>query len=152
MDERHVSRLGCGLLLLICFVVSGAIVYQLRSRTAGPEEEANSFLRLLSEGKADKAYADAARSLRRHKTAGMLTIDAQIWGLSSYAHSSWERIQVEDRKATLKGSVTTKSGEVIPLVLNLVREEDRWCVESIAPNTPAVDEAGAKDAPSHSSE
>ena len=139
MDGRQAGRLGCGLLLLLCFVVAGAILYQKYSQTAGPEEEANSFLRLLAEGKEQSAYADAARSLRTRKTPGMLALEAQSLGIKNYASSSWRAVHQDGREATLEGAVTTRSKEVIPLVVKLVHE-DRWRVQSIAPGSPGRDE------------
>jgi hypothetical protein len=107
-------------------------VYYKLTRVAGPEEEAEHFLELLAEGKADRAHAEASRSLRTRQTVAMLSLAAQTWGLNGYDRSSWDEVQVTDREATLSGSVITKDGGIVPLVVKLVREGDQWQVLSVA--------------------
>jgi hypothetical protein len=124
-------------LLLWCGLV-GLIVYLVRNRTPGPVEVAETFLALLGEGKADRAYKHTAPAMRAHTTAGMLTLRARQLGLNGYSHCTWEDVHIEDDQATLEGQVTTKNGAVIAVVVKLVRQDDQWRVLSIAADDGAT--------------
>ena len=49
-------------------------------------------------------------------------------------------VNVGNDKATLEGDVTTRTGEVVALVVTLVREEERWRVLAVSP--AAVESGG----------
>jgi hypothetical protein len=61
----------------------------------------------------------------------MLRLEMRRLGLESYGRSSWDDVNIADEEATLEGSVTTREGHVIALLVTLVREEDQWRVLSV---------------------
>jgi hypothetical protein len=61
----------------------------------------------------------------------MLRLEMRRLGLESYGGSSWDDVTIADEEATLEGSVTTREGHVIALLVTLVREEDQWRVLSV---------------------
>jgi hypothetical protein len=125
----------------------GLAIYIRVARSGGPVVTADRFLALLARGKGDEAYADAAPGLRARKPAGMLTLEARHLGFTSYAGASWDEIDVTGNEATLEGSVTTRSGDVIPLAIKLVQLENQWRVLSVTLSPPERDEPGGEATP-----
>ncbi len=130
-EAQRNSRLGCGLglLAIACLLVLG---FFLRSaRPPDPVRVTERFLAHLAEGRGSEAFADAAIALRRRRTAEMLRLEMRRLGLDSYRGSSWDDVTIADEEATLEGSVTTREGNVITLLVTLVREEEQWRILSV---------------------
>ena len=144
MDGRDMYRAGCGLGVLLCGGLATLVVYLGLTRNPGPVEVADDFLRLLARGKTDRAFAYAAPAMRAHWTSSMFMLRAQEMGLDSYASSSWDEVHVTDNDARLQGNITTKGGDVIPLVIKLVRHKERWCILSIGSPPPSEND-GAEE-------
>ena len=140
LSERQAYWLACGAALLIVAGVVGLALYLVFGGPSEPVRVAERFLSRLAEGRANDAYDDAAQSLRRRKTPDMLRLELRHLGLVSYARSSWPMVNVGNDKATLEGDVTTRTGEVVALVVTLVREEERWRVLAVSP--AATDSGG----------
>ena len=140
LSERQAYWLACGAVLLVVTGVVGLALYLVFGGPSEPVRVAERFLSRLAEGRANDAYDDAAQSLRRRKTPDMLRLELRHLGLVSYARSSWPMVSVGDDEATLEGDVTTRTGEVVALVVTLVREEERWRVLAVSP--AAVESGG----------
>jgi hypothetical protein len=147
MERRYFTCLGCGLLLLVLAALGGFGFYISFIRPASPDQVAARFLSHIADGRGDAAYADAARDLRSRKTPDMLRLEFRTLGINSYGTSAWSEPHIAGREATLEGTVTTRAGQVIPLVITLVREEEQWRVLSVAaaPEEPEGEE-GSGDA------
>jgi hypothetical protein len=130
-EAQRNSRLGCGLGLLVVVCLVGLGFYLRSTRPPDPVRVTERFLAHLTEGRGSEAFADAAAGLRRRRTADMLRLEMRRLGLESYGGSSWDDVNIADEEATLEGSVTTREGHVIALLVTLVREEDQWRVLSV---------------------
>jgi hypothetical protein len=146
MEVSHQTGrlLVCGAVVLCCAGVP-ALIYGLAfGLSGGPVSTTRTFLALLGKGKNHDAYALGSSAFRSQRTPGMLGMEAKKLGLNSYSSSSWPEVRVEADRATLEGTVTTKDGEAVPLVVVLVREKDGWRVLSVAARPEA--ESGESEA------
>ena len=147
MGSPNNGRLGCGLALVAGAVLGMVALYVGVTRPPSPVATAERFLRLVARGKAEEAYAEVAPALQARTTAGMLTLEARLKGLTSYAYASWDEIDVTDDEATLDGAVTTGSGDVIAVVVKLVQLDKRWRVLSVTLSPPEGAEPKDEAAP-----
>lgn len=129
--------IGCGVVggvVLVCGGIIGAVVWLvwLIFALTGPAVEAgDQFLTLLGEGRTTVAYNAAASGLRAKQTEEEFTTEMKKLQLTEYASSSWNNREIVNDQATLKGTVTTKTGGTVPLTIKLVKEDGTWKVHSI---------------------
>lgn len=50
-----------------------------------------------------------------------------------YASGSWSGWQIEDGVGTVEGSITTATGQALPLRLSFVKEDGQWRIDAIQP-------------------
>jgi hypothetical protein len=147
MGSPDRSRLGLGLVLVAALALGVLALYLGLTRPPSPMATAERFLQLVARGRAEEAYAEMAPALSKRTTAGILTLEARRKGLTSYANASWDEIDVKGDEATLEGSVTTRSGNVIDVVMQLVRLENRWRVSAVTLTPPEDAEPADQSAP-----
>ena len=147
MGSPDRSRLGLGLVLVAGLVLGIVALYVGVTRPPSPAATAERFLQLVARGRAQEAFDEVAPALRKRTTAGILTLEARRKGLTSYARASWDDIDVKGDEATLEGSVTTGSGKVIDVTIQLVRLESRWRVLSVTLTPPEDAEPADETAP-----
>jgi hypothetical protein len=58
-----------------------------------------------------------------------------------YAGGSWSGWQIQDGVGTVDGSITTATGEVLPLRLSFLKEDGGWKVDAIQPLREGADDA-----------
>jgi hypothetical protein len=130
--DRQGRVIGCLAALLVVGAVSYLGWHLTLGRPATPDRVADRFLALVAEGKGEEAMLETAPALRARSTPDLLILQARKLGLKGYAGSSWTEVRVEGREATLEGTVTTRGGDDVPLVVQLVRGEQQWLVLSLA--------------------
>jgi hypothetical protein len=130
-DSQRNFRLAFGLALAAFAGLFSLGLFLRATRPADPAQVTERFLAHLADGSGREAFTDAAAALRRARTAEMLRLELRRLGLVSYARSSWPDVTIDDHEATVEGSVTTREGAVVALLVTLVREEDQWRVASV---------------------
>jgi len=137
---------GCGIAVGLVVVLIAVVVVMVFMLTGGAVESAETFLALLAEGKTAEAYASTSAALQAQQDEAAFTAVIQRLGLDEYASATWTSRSVENERATLEGSVTTRDGGTIPLNIELVREQGTWKVFSLqGPQAGAAVEATAPE-------
>lgn len=62
-------------------------------------------------------------------------------GVGRYASGRWSGWQIEDGVGTVEGSITTATGESLPLRLRFLKEDGQWRIDAIQPLREAEGEA-----------
>jgi hypothetical protein len=126
--------IGCGvatLLLVVCGGAVGLFVYTLITLTGEPVTAANNMLTLVGVEKITEAYQSTAAAYQANHTEPQFAEQMKQSGLTGYQSSFWHNRQLNNNRATLDGTVTTRTGASIPLQVELVKEGDAWKVLSI---------------------
>jgi hypothetical protein len=129
-------------LLLLAGGLSVGVLYLLFPSSRGPQAAAGRFLALVAQGKTHEACLASASAFRKRMTPGMLLLQAQRWGLEGDHSAAWTQVALENDRAVLEGTLTTRKG-VLGLVVHLVRESEEWRVLSAAGQVKA--EEGAEE-------
>jgi hypothetical protein len=129
-------------LLLLAGGLSVGVLYLLFPSSRGPRAAAGRFLALVAQGRTHEACLASASAFRKRMTPGMLLLQAQRWGLEGDPSPAWTQVAVENDRAVLEGTLTTRKG-VLRLVVHLVKESDEWRVLSAAGQVKA--EQGAEE-------
>jgi hypothetical protein len=140
--ERKGRLIGCVAAVLVAGGTTYLAWYLAAGRPVGPDRVADRFLALVAEGNGEEAMLVAAPALRARSSPDILTRQARKLGLKGFAGSCWSEVRVDGEEATLEGTVTTRNGEDVPLVVRLVRGEQQWLVLSLSA-APAEGEAAA---------
>ncbi|WP_193165574.1 hypothetical protein [Microbulbifer hainanensis] len=98
--------------------------------TSDMTKTADEFL-ALARNDSKAAYAYLSEDFRAGTSFEEFSSFIKTSALDKYESSSWESRSRNGNRGTLKGSITTVSGGVIPLTLNLVKGNGSWKVYSI---------------------
>lgn len=119
---------------VVCVGLCGGLAYFGYSVAKGVFQGADDFLALVGQGQFEQAYQEAAAGLRNAESLESFTEGMKKMGLDGYTSSNWSGFQVENNRAVIEGTVTTKTGS-IPLKVTLVNENDKWRVLRIDATT-----------------
>ena len=127
------------LLGLLVFLIAGfaAIMYF----TSGLVTAADRFFQAVQNQDISAAYAELSPAFQR--TASEHADYLESSSIADFAETSWSSRSVNLGSGNLSGSITTTSGEVIPLTLDFVKTDGEWKIYAI--NQPA---AGIQESPS----
>ncbi|MFB3903501.1 MAG: hypothetical protein ACE15E_08615 [Acidobacteriota bacterium] len=126
-----VGTIGVGFLFL------GVIVNFLMSFAAS--RAADRFFDQISDGHPSKAYAMTTRSYREATTATEFARMIRLWNLKQFTkEDDWET-QSGKGQVTLTGSLKTRTGQLIPMRMKLIKEDGEWRVASLqGPPPPQI--------------
>jgi hypothetical protein len=123
---------GCGgcLLAVVLFVsVIGGGVWML---TQGPAEDARAQLERIGAGQLDAAYAELAESYQARLSPEQFeALVAAHPALAGYAESTFSSRSVENDTARLSGSLSSQSGGIEAVRIELVKERGQWRITAI---------------------
>ncbi|MCP4659106.1 MAG: hypothetical protein GY856_27165 [bacterium] len=122
---------GCVIAVGLIVVLIAVVVVMVFMLTGGAAESAETFLGLLAQGKTADAYASASAALQARQDEAAFAAVIERLGLDDYASATWTSRSVENERATIEGSVTTRAGGTIPLTIELVKEGGTWKVFSL---------------------
>lgn len=123
---------GCGGCLLAVVLFVAAIGGGVWMMTQGPAEDARAQLDRIAAGELDSAYAELAESYRARLSPEQFeALVAAHPALGSYAESTFSSRSVNNDTAYLEGSLTSQSGGVEPVQIELVKERGQWRIASI---------------------
>ena len=123
---------GCGGCLLAIVLFVAAIGGGVWMMTQGPAEDTRAQLERIGAGQLDAAYAELAESyqarLSREQFEALVAAHPALQG---YAESTFNSRSVENDTARLAGSLSSASGGVEPVRIELVKERGQWRITSI---------------------
>jgi hypothetical protein len=127
----------------------GVVIYFGFALTSGVADAGKTFLSQIGSGNIKEAYESASATLKSQQTEEEFEESVKKLGLTDYASASWSNRQMENDRGQLEGSVTTRSGGVIPLRMELIKESGKWKVFALsAPQAGVAAEQSAKAVPS----
>ena len=101
------------------------------STTAGIGDTADGFFESIANG--DNRAARNCMSVEFSNSITESEFDSFILDneFDQYSDSAWSQSSVADNQAELEGSITTSSGEVIPVVVSLIDEQGEWKIQQL---------------------
>ncbi len=89
------------------------------------------FFDAVQQGDIRGAYDQTSAAFRSSTDFARFEQFLNASGLIRYASGSWPSVSFENNTGTVKGTVTTTDGAVIPLTVHLVRAETRWQIQRL---------------------
>jgi hypothetical protein len=123
---RLLLKIVVGIVVLI--VAAAGVVYYL---TSDMTEAADEFFAAIEARDFPKAYRYLSEDFRASTSLPELTEFVENSAMLSFQKASWRSRSISGGRAELDGSVTTASGGVVPITLDLVKENGRWFIYSI---------------------
>lgn len=116
----------------------GGVIYF----TAGMVDTAEKFFTCLRDDQYQQAYGLLSRDFKATTSMDELKAYVAKNGMNDYRAASWDNRSINGSRGTLTGSITTESGEVIPVTLNFVKGESGWKIYSLEkPSSGLLDES-----------
>ena len=134
--------------VFVLFIV--ALVSVVFWATGDIVETADDFFAAAAEGDYETAHSLTSQQLRNQSSPAELEKFLTANGLDKVSDTSWSSRSFENSQGRLEGSVTTQGGGAIPLVVELVKENDEWRISFIEPEKMGLQTSGggtASDGP-----
>jgi hypothetical protein len=123
---------GCGGCLFAILAFVGVIGGGVWMMTQGPAEDARAQLERIAAGDLEAAYAELAESYQaRLSPEQFQALVAAHPSLAGYSQSTFSSRSVQNDTASLTGSLSSASGGVEPVRIELVKERGLWRITSI---------------------
>lgn len=118
------SRLSLLIALICMLIVSCGWMKELKRPVLA-------FFDAVQQGDIQGAYDQTSAAFRTSTDFERFQQFLNTSGLIRYASGSWGSVSFENNTGTVKGTVTTTDGAVIPLTVHLVRAETTWQIQRI---------------------
>lgn len=99
--------------------------------TGGAADASDEFFAKVQKGEMDQAYGLLTEDFQAGMTKEQLQRFLTATALDRVVETSWSSRSIENNVATLKGSVTTDTGGVIPVGIRLVNSDAGWKIQRI---------------------
>ena len=109
----------------------GGIIWLVFSMTQPVVDGGDGFLKMVGEGRMHEAYQASASAWRAQQDEGSFTAAIKDMGLDQVASARWNSRSIENNQGKLEGAVKLKTGQEIPIVMQLVHEDGVWRVLNI---------------------
>lgn len=113
--------------------------------TGGAADASDDFFAKVQKGEMDQAYELLTEDFQAGTPKDQLQRFLTATALDRVVETSWSSRSIENNVATLKGSVTTDTGGVIPVTVVLVNSDAGWKIHGIEKEKSGV--SGAADMP-----
>lgn len=123
--------IGCGIAATLGVIAFVAIFAGVFFFTSGAATAADEFFALIANGDTTGAFAATAEEFRATTTQADFERYLESTSLTRFESASWSNRSVENNRATLSGTITTRDGGQIPITVGLVRESGQWRVLSV---------------------
>ncbi len=120
--------LGCvgGFFAFVGLIIGGVFYATSDMAAAG-----DNFFAASHKGDYDAAYALMSEDVRRNSGKDALEAFVLHSGFDKVVDTSWSSRSFQNDTGKLEGSVTTETGGVIPVTVQLVKENDAWKITYI---------------------
>lgn len=119
-----------GIFLGLLIIVVGAVLLVLYL-TSDIVNSTDQFFSSIREGNIEEAYQYTATEFRAATPEETFKVFLRETAIVDYDSASWRSRSKQNNIGRLEGSIKTKSGGVIPVKIELVKEEGRWKILSI---------------------
>ncbi|MEO0441073.1 MAG: hypothetical protein AAF067_09375 [Pseudomonadota bacterium] len=99
--------------------------------TGGAADASDDFFAKVQKGEMDQAYELLTEDFQAGTPKDQLQRFLTATALDRVVETSWSSRSIENNVATLKGSVTTDTGGVIPVTVVLVNSDAGWKIQGI---------------------
>ncbi len=112
---------------VVALLIGGcvALVFTL---TAGLPAAADAFFSTAASGDVETAYEMTASGFQDEVEIEEMIDFLDASGLDGYDSATWSTRSFENEWGYLEGTVTTDEGELVPLFIDLLKEDDTWKV------------------------
>lgn len=133
------QKIAIGVGLFIALVAVG--VWGAFRLTSGAADAASGFIAEIAHSGPEKAYGDAAPVLRLAQSEDVFAAQTRQWHLTDAASSTWPSRSYKNGQMSVTGTVTLKSGQELPLRVDLVKVGSKWEVSGMTLNAGAQDDS-----------
>ena len=120
-----------GIVVLVVLALVAAIVVFALGATRGLPKAADAFFAQIKQGNIQEAYLATAAEFRAATGEEEFANFLRASSIGAYQSASWSSRSIHNNQGQLEGTVTTKDGGQIPVVVNLVREGGAWKILSL---------------------
>ncbi|SIO09020.1 hypothetical protein SAMN02745824_2910 [Parasphingorhabdus marina DSM 22363] len=113
--------------------------------TGGAADASDEFFAKVQNGEMDQAYELLTEDFQAGTSKEQLERFLSSSALDHVTETSWSSRSIENNVATLKGTVTTDTGGVIPLTVTLVNSDAGWKIQGIEKGQSGI--SGESDMP-----
>ncbi len=135
-----------GILVFLAVVV--VIVLIAFRATSGVAKSADEFFSLIQAGKLEEAYNSAAKEFQASVSMDTFRQFLEITTIDQFSRATWTTRSIENNIGKLIGSIHTKDGGVVPIEVDLVKEEGKWKVLSLTRKAAGLKEKQEEAEPS----
>ncbi|MHA7818326.1 MAG: nuclear transport factor 2 family protein [Erythrobacter sp.] len=133
---------GCLLAFGVFVLFVGAIIGVVFWATGGIVDVADEFFAAAYEGDYDNAHSLTSQRLQEQGSPEALERFLTEQGLDKVTETSWSSRNIQNSQGSLEGTVTTESGANIPILVELVSENDEWRISFIEPQRVGMQTSG----------
>lgn len=136
--------------ILIGLVIFVALIFGLVLwLTCGMTKSANQFFSLIEQGEIEKAYQSTAEEFRARVSKEEFESFLSDTALIDFESAFWRsRKRSIGGKGELEGTIKTKTGGIIPIEIELVKEKGEWKISNIPkPKAGLITEEAKKKIP-----
>ena len=139
-----------GVIVVIVAVALGIVWYA----TGGARQAAGKFLSQIQAGDLQGAYQNTAQEFQAKTSYEEFIAFLAGSSLKDYTDASWGNMSVQAGcMASLEGNIKTKNGGIVPIKIDLVKENGVWKIFNLTPKTGGLTPASpAVSAPALPSE
>lgn len=134
------QAVGCAIVAFVLFI--GLIVGAVFWATGGIVDAADDFFAAAADGEYDQAHALTSQSFRAESTPAQIEHFLIANGLNEVTDTSWNSRSVNNSQGRIEGTLTTRSRGKVPVVVELVSENDEWRINLIEPQKLGVQTSG----------
>ncbi len=117
--------------LLVVLIVIVALVLLVFQATKGLTGASREFFSLVEKGKVEEAYISTAKEFQAATSLEEFRGFLEYTTLDKFEQATWETRSISGNTGKLIGSIKTRDGGVVPLEIDLVKEEGRWKILSL---------------------
>jgi hypothetical protein len=136
------------IIILVVFVVFvGSIILLALFLTSDIANSADEFFSTINNGNIEEAYQSTSKEFQAATSLEAFKSFLNSTAIASYESASWSSRSKENNIGKLEGSIKTKDGGVIPVKVQLVKEDNKWKILNINKTEGGLikEEASEKD-------
>jgi hypothetical protein len=120
------------IVILVVFVaVIGSVILLALFLTSDIANSADEFFSAINNGSIEEAYQSTSREFQAATSLEAFKSFLNSTAIASYESASWSSRSKENNIGKLEGSIKTKDGGIIPVKIQLVKEDNKWKILNI---------------------
>jgi hypothetical protein len=131
--------------VVVALALLGGVIAAVFWATSGPVKAADAFFAATGRGDFAAAHAQASKGLKASTDPAALERFLRDGGVGPITETSWSSRSISGDVARLEGTLTTASGQTLPVTVELVKEGDVWRVNFIEGANSGVSQRDAAE-------